>query len=118
MPPAKPTPTVRSSTRAKKQPAPLEGRALQRELDRIGRKHERPAEGEHPVAGRGIVKMPGRATKEGRKGERVTRRATFYLPLEVHDELEVTAKRRGMSVSNAAAELLADALGVTLEATG
>jgi len=117
MPPTKPTPTVRS-TRKKPATHPLEGRALQRELERIGRKHERPAEGEPPTAGRGIVVMPGRATKEGRKGERVTRRATFYLPLAVHDELEVIAKRRGMSVSNAAAEVLADALGITLEATG
>jgi hypothetical protein len=95
--------------------------ALKRELARIGQKHERAPTGDalEQRTGRGIVAMKGRVQPDGtRKGARITRRLTLFLPLEVADELDALARKRGMSLSNVAAEALAEHWAITLEAVG
>ncbi len=64
-------------------------------------------------AGPGIVKQPGRLLADGtRRGARVARRVTLYLPIDVAKALEDFAHDRRVSLSDIAAELLGDVLGV------
>jgi hypothetical protein len=116
VPSKKPATALRRAPRTKS----LEGRELNRALEQVGRKHERPHDEAEPTrTGRGIVTMPGRASADGsRKGAKVVRRVALYLPLEVADELERRALAGRQSLSDTAAEGLAEQWGLTLEAVG
>ena len=118
MPSKKPVPAVRRppATASVVKSKPLGGRELEREIDERSRKYERPPGGEPEApVGRGIVDMPGRRLKDGtRKGAKTARRMTFYLPVEVADELEARAFKRKRTLSQVAGEALAEAMGLEL----
>lgn len=111
-----PTPRPRRTTRKdSKQPLTAEQK---RKIDAAARRREQGKADESPaVEGRGIVAMKGRLLADGtRRGAAVKRRTTLYLPLAVADELDARARSGRSSLSDVAAETLAEAWAIELEA--
>jgi hypothetical protein len=83
----------------------------------VGRKHERARDESEPVrAGRGIVNRPGRAKADGSREATSARRFVFVFPFELATELEKRAHDTRKSLTDCAAEALAEQWGIVLEA--
>jgi hypothetical protein len=114
--PKKPTTALRAAPAAAK-PRRLSARDLDRELERVGAKNERARSAAQPdvAEGRGVIRQPGRLLADGtRKGARIARRLTVYLPIELADELADRARRERQSMSDVAASALAEHWGIVL----